>query len=67
MIGISIYKCDAYIYSEVNKMFAVYNENTERIEAICPTQEDADFIRIAMEARYYIAYRTFEIKPEMMA
>ena len=48
-------------------MFAVYNEWTERIEAICPTQEDADFIKIAMEARYYIAYRTFEIKPEMMA
>ena len=49
------------------RMFAVYNENTERIEAICPTQEDADFIKIAMEARYYIAYRTFEIKPEAMA
>lgn len=67
MIGISINKRDTYIYSEVNKMFAVYNENTERIEAICPTQEDADFIRIAMEARYYIAYKTFEIKPEVMA
>ena len=48
-------------------MFAVYNENTERIEAICPTQADADFIRIAMEARYYIAYRTFEIKSEVIA
>lgn len=48
-------------------MFAVYNENTERIEAICPTQEDADFIKIALEARFYIAYRVFEIKPEMMA
>lgn len=67
MIGISINKRDTYIYSEVNKIFAVYNENTERIEAICPTQEDADFIRIAMEARYFIAYRTFKIKPEMMA
>lgn len=48
-------------------MFAVYNENTEHIEAICPTQADADFIRIAMEARYYIPYRTFEIKPDVMA
>lgn len=67
MIEISINKRDTYIYSEVNKMFAVYNENTERIEAICPTQEDAYFIKIAMEARFYIAYRTFEIKPEMMA
>ena len=67
MIEISINKRDTYIYSEVNKMFAVYNENTERIEAICPTQEDADFIKIAMEARYYIAYRTFEIKPELMS
>ena len=66
MIEISINKRDTYIYSEVNKMFAVYNENTERIEAICPTQEDAVFIKIAMEARYYIAYRTFEIKPEAM-
>lgn len=47
-------------------MYAVYNENTERIEAICPTEEDAYFIKIAMEARYYIAYRTFEIKSEMM-
>ena len=67
MIRISINKRDTYIYSEVNKMFAVYNENTERIEAICPTQEDADFIKIAMEARYYIAYRTFEIKPDVIA
>lgn len=67
MIEISIYKCNTYTWLEVNKMFAVYNENTERIEAICPTQEDADFIKIAMEARYYIAYRTFEIKSEMMA
>ena len=66
MIGISIYKCNTYIYSEVNKMFAVYNEWTERIEAICPTQEDAYFIEIALEARYYIAYKTFEIKPEAM-
>ena len=47
-------------------MFAVYNENTERIEAICPTLQDADFIKIAMEARYGIGYRTFEINPEMM-
>lgn len=67
MIRISINKRDTYIYFEVNKMFAVYNENTERIEALCPTQEDADFIKLAMEARYYIAYRTFEIKPELMA
>ena len=66
MIGISIYKRDTYIYSEVNKMFAVYNEWTERIEAICPTLEDANFIKFAMEARYYIEYRTFEIKPEVM-
>lgn len=48
-------------------MFAVYNENSKKIEAICPTEEDAVFIKLAMEARYFIAYSTFEIKPEMMA
>ena len=47
-------------------MFAVYNEWTERIEAICPTQEDADFIKTALEARCDVGYRTFEIKPEVM-
>ena len=42
-------------------MFAVYNEYTERIEAICPTKEDAVFIKLAMEARYYIAYAIFSL------
>lgn len=43
-------------------MYAVYNRNTNRVEAFCPTKDDARFIAKAMERNYYTAYSIFSLE-----
>lgn len=43
-------------------MYAVYNKNTNRVEAFCPTKDDARFIAKAMERHYYTAYSIFSLE-----
>ena len=43
-------------------MYAVYNRNSNRVEAFCPTKDDARFIAKAMERHYYTAYSIFSLE-----
>ncbi len=43
-------------------MYGLYNRNTNRIEAFCPTKDDARFIAKAMERNYYTAYSIFSLE-----
>ena len=43
-------------------MYAVYNMDTSRVEAFCPTKEDAQFIAKAMVRSYYTDYSIFSLE-----
>lgn len=43
-------------------MYAVYNKSTNRVEAFCPTKDDARFIAKAMERNYYTTYSIFSLE-----